>query len=169
MPTVGPKRQPEPEKLGPNPELTKYIQQLVAERYTTMTRLAEAVDMSLSAFSRGIREEGTLSAENCLRLAHEVGERPGVILRLCNRGDFADIADALYGGKEVLSGKERELLHLWRSAEDEGAKNAARYTLQLAATTAKLRAALMHANVTLPPAGKKRRRRTAHKPEHVSG
>jgi plasmid maintenance system antidote protein VapI len=153
------KRQtPAPEQnTGPNPLLLRYVQQLVENRYGTMSRLAEAIDMSLSAFSRAIKEEGSLSSENCIRLAHEVGEHPAVILRLSNRDDFAAIVEDLYPRKEAFSATERALVYLWRTLDYDHAQNQLR-TIQFLSAAAKSDAAKSDAVV-------KRRRRIPLKPK----
>ena len=59
-----------------------------------MGRVAAKIPMSLSAFSRGV-SDGTLSVENCLRLADAVGDDPGKILRLGGKQSIAAVVDRL--------------------------------------------------------------------------
>jgi plasmid maintenance system antidote protein VapI len=101
-----------------NPAFERYVDRLIKTRYGTASALALAIGMSQSAFCRGVREEGTLSVENCLRLAEAIGERPGVILRLVHRDEMAVIADRLFGTtKNTLTRREREHLALWRTVD----------------------------------------------------
>lgn len=89
-------------------------------RYGTAQKLADKIGMSLSAFSRGVRNEGTLNVENCLRLAEETGENPSHVLRLAGKGSTADLIERLYGrARSPLSGGDRELLALWQLLNHE--------------------------------------------------
>lgn len=89
-------------------------------RYGTAERLAHAIGMTPSAFSRGVRNEGTLSTENCLRLAEETGETATRVLRLAGKGDVAELIERLYGrAKTPLSGGDREILGLWANLSQE--------------------------------------------------
>lgn len=102
-------------KGKPNLELIRYVQRLVVSRYGTHSALAAAIGMSLSAFSRAVREEGTLSVENCEKLAVEVGDNPAHILRLARRPEHAEVAENLYGrSDETLTRREMEHMALWR-------------------------------------------------------
>jgi hypothetical protein len=93
-----------------------FIQGLISAKYGTAQAVADAIGMSLSAFSRGVRKEGTLSVENCLRLAAHAGEPPSRVLRLADKVPIAELIEQLYGPeREPLSGMERDLLQLWRS------------------------------------------------------
>jgi hypothetical protein len=87
-------------------------------RYGTAQALSDAIGMSLSAFSRGVRNAGTLGLESCLRLAEVTGEPPSRVLRIAGKGEAAALIDRLYGGalvseKTSLSALERELVTLW--------------------------------------------------------
>lgn len=78
-----------------------------------MGRLAAMIPMSLSAFSRGV-EDGTLSLENCLRLARAVGENPGRILRLAGKPPQADLLDHFTREtEETLSTRAIRLAQVW--------------------------------------------------------
>lgn len=87
-------------------------------RYGTAQALADAIGMSLSAFSRGVRNAGTLGVESLLRLAVETGEPPGKVLRIAGKGDVAELIERLYGTAHAslggVSGQERELIGLWK-------------------------------------------------------
>jgi hypothetical protein len=77
-------------------EFQKWIEKLVDSRYGTAQRLATALGISLSAFSRGVKA-GSLSVESLLRLAVETGEPPSEILRRANKADVAKLIEQLYG------------------------------------------------------------------------
>jgi plasmid maintenance system antidote protein VapI len=107
--------------MGNERAFERFIEDLI-KRYGTAGALADAIGMSLSAFSRGYREEGTLSVENCLRLANEVGERPEMILRLAGKQEVADVFERLSGVKDSqakLSGKELEIATRYRMATQD--------------------------------------------------
>jgi hypothetical protein len=93
-----------------------FIQGLISTKYGTAQAVADAIGMSLSAFSRGVRKEGTLSVENCLRLAAHAGEPPSRVLRLAGKEPIAELIEQLYGSeRDPISGIERDVLQLWRS------------------------------------------------------
>jgi hypothetical protein len=106
----------------PASEFAKFLDTVVADRYGTIRALAEKVGLSFSAFARGIRLQGTLGTESCLRLAAETGEAPGRILRMAGKADVADLIESLYGiaGPLQLGGPEREVLALWHNLDREG-------------------------------------------------
>ncbi len=88
------------------------------DRYGTAGRLADSIGMSLSAFSRGVRNEGTLGVESCLRLAEQTGEPPSRVLRLAGKGSVAELIERLYRPGPLLgrpNGSELELLALWNN------------------------------------------------------
>lgn len=107
-------------RINMNPPFTKYVREWIRQ-YGTAGRLADAVDMSLSAFSRGVRNEGTLSVYSLLRLAEETGEPASKVLRIANKGHVADIIERLYGDSapEGVSGALREHLDDWTALTDE--------------------------------------------------
>jgi transcriptional regulator with XRE-family HTH domain len=86
-------------------------------QYGTAQKLADAIGMSLSAFSRGVRNSGTLGVESLLRLALATGEPPSTVLRIAGKRDVADLVEHLYGtarsSTRGLSGQEQELISLW--------------------------------------------------------
>lgn len=85
------------------------------ERFPTASVLAHEIGMSLSAFSRGVREEGTLSVENCLALARVLGEHPSRVLRLAGRETVAEHIDHLFNNEEnTFSEREHDIIRLWR-------------------------------------------------------
>lgn len=102
-------------------QFSEFIAGLIQSRYGTADKLSKAIGMSLSAFSRGVRNEGTLSVENCLRLAEETGESPRKVLTLAGKEHVADIIERLHGksADHPLSGPEREILALWKTIDSE--------------------------------------------------
>lgn len=128
----------------------QFIDGLV-QKTGTAGAVAQAIGMSLSAFSRGVRNEGTLSVENCLRLAEWSGESPGRVLHLANKGDVAVLIERLYGAERTpVSGPERELSALWRELEPDA--QSALFTLLRALVTA-ARAKLPNRKAA-PPVGR---------------
>lgn len=91
------------------------------EQYGTATKLAGALEMTLSAFLRAIKHEGTLSIENCVRFAQETGEAPGKVLRLAGKADVAELLERVYGGAPApaLNSHQRELLTLWEQIDHD--------------------------------------------------
>jgi hypothetical protein len=99
--------------------LEQYVDRLVKTKYGTAGRLAAKIGMSLSAFSRGVNEEGTLSVENCLRLADEVGDKAAKILRLAGKPHVADVVERITGaGTETLSSKAHAVGYKWDTLND---------------------------------------------------
>ena len=99
----------------PEETFRSFIQRWISE-YGTAGRLAESIGLSLSAFSRGVRNEGTLGVESCLRLAEETGEPPAHVLRLAGKPKVADLLERIYGRRQSvlrLGRQERELLDVW--------------------------------------------------------
>lgn len=117
-----------------NPALCRFVDRLILNRFGTAHALAAAIGMSSSAFSHGVREEGTLSVENCLRLADAIGERPSVILKLAKKPEMAVLSERLYGGRMTLSPREKELVRVWREL-DEDARNAHETLMQITKQT----------------------------------
>jgi hypothetical protein len=86
------------------------------EHYGSAQRLAGAIGISLSAFSRGVRLKGSLGVESCLRLAAETGDHPSRVLRLAGKAEVAELIERLYGSRLAvtrISRPERELLGRW--------------------------------------------------------
>ena len=111
-----------------------YIKGLIRQ-HGTAGAVANMIGMSLSAFSRGVRNEGTLSELNLLRLSKAVGESPDTVLRLADKDEVADLIRDQYGEpREPLSDEDRALLalhpaikrHLLRLVEGLTAKRRAR-------------------------------------------
>jgi hypothetical protein len=95
------------------------------DRYGTAQALADAIDMSLSAFSRGVRNAGTLGVESLLRLAEQTGEDPSKVLRIAGKGDVARLIEQLYGRHSQFirpSRKERDFLALWNALGTDAQK-----------------------------------------------
>jgi hypothetical protein len=92
----------------------EWIQALIADRFGTPTALANALDMHLTVFSRGVAT-GTFSMVNLLKLAKVADEHPSKVLRLAGKSDEADLIEALYGtSEEFISPSQRELLAKWK-------------------------------------------------------
>lgn len=72
------------------------VDRLVRDRFGTAAALAEAINLSHSAFSRGVHA-GTLSTLNLLRLAAAAELSPSEVLRSAKKGDIADLIETLYG------------------------------------------------------------------------
>jgi hypothetical protein len=104
-----------------NPQLERFIDDAIDRRFRTSSALADAIGMSLSAFSRGIREEGTISTENCLELAKVLSERPAKILRLARRKRVAELLEQLHPTL-TLSPDEEHVVELWRRIKNDEAK-----------------------------------------------
>lgn len=94
------------------PTFRQYIKTLI-DRYGTARAVAELIPMSESAFSRGVRNEGTLSEENLLRLAEATGEDILHVLRVAGKGTVADIIERNFRqANRPLSREDRFLLDL---------------------------------------------------------
>lgn len=93
-------------------DFQRFIQHLVRE-HGTATAIAEGIDMSLSAFSRLVRNEDTLGVHSCLLLARFAGESPVKVLTLAGKGATADLAQELFGSEnQPLSAIDRQLIGL---------------------------------------------------------
>src|SRR5262245_7962461 len=101
---------------SPNPKLERFIDELLDDRiFPTRGKIAEAVGMTDSGFSRAIRDEGTLSVESCFLLARAVKERPATILRVAGKDDLAEVVAALCQAKTfALTRREIEHVEQWR-------------------------------------------------------
>jgi plasmid maintenance system antidote protein VapI len=122
-----------------NQPLCRFVDRLIAEKFGTAHELAKAIGMSSSAFSHGVREEGTLSFENCVRLAVAIGERPSMILKLARKPEMAAIADRAFTTHMGLSPREKDLIKTWRKL-DEDAQYAHETLMQIAKEPKKPRA-----------------------------
>lgn len=101
------------------PNFRQYIASLT-DRYGTARAVAALIPMSESAFSRGVRNEGTLSEENLLRLAEAVGDNPLEVLRIAGKGAVADIIERQFGKPRApLSATDRALLALPDDAKQQ--------------------------------------------------
>lgn len=113
-----------------NPALARFVDDLIRTRYATAHALAKAIGMSQSALSRGVQDEGTLSIENCIRLALAAGQHPSKVLRLALRREVADLIELAYGPiKELLNREEVEDITSWREL-DGPARDAHRVLIQ---------------------------------------
>lgn len=71
----------------------------VEQQFDTLQAIADAMEMSLSAFSRGVKLR-QLSVDSCLRLAEVLGEPPSFILDLAGKAETARRIERLYGGQQ---------------------------------------------------------------------
>lgn len=93
-------------------DFQKFIARLIRE-HGTATAIADGIEMSLSAFSRLVRNEDTLGVHSCLLLAEFSGESPSKILALAGKGDTAALIERLYGDQhQSLSALDRALVDL---------------------------------------------------------
>ncbi len=78
-------------------ELRAWVEAVVDARYEGVAgRLAAAIDLSESAFSRGLTK-GTLGIDSLLRLAAVTGESASLVLRRAGKPDIAHWIEAVYG------------------------------------------------------------------------
>ena len=93
-------------------DFQRFIARLIRQ-YRTANAVADLIPMSLSAFTRGVRNENTLNVENCLLLAEAVGEDPLKVLRLAGKDSVADVIERNFGAPRApLSAQDRALLDL---------------------------------------------------------
>jgi len=82
--------------------------------FGTLQTIAKHMDVTFSGFLRAVKQ-GTLSVENCLRLAEVLGEEPAVIFRVANKPDLADQFERLYGKTtNPMTEEERGIVSMWR-------------------------------------------------------
>jgi hypothetical protein len=75
--------------------------------------------VTFSGFLRGVKQ-GTLSAENCLRLAEVLGEDPRVVFRAAQKAELAEQIDRLYGAAVPhISATQRAVLDAWEALAPE--------------------------------------------------
>lgn len=105
----------------PMSELRRWIEELIEQRYGTASKLADAIGMSVSAFSRSTKA-GTLSTENLLRLALETGEAAPKVFERAGKGEVSALIEQLYGRAVATPDAERKrLLALYDAlASDDG-------------------------------------------------
>lgn len=93
-------------------EFQRFIQQIVRE-HGTVTAVADGIAMSVSAFSRLVRNEDTLGVHSCLLLARFAGESPVKVLTLAGKRETADLAQELFGSERTpISALDRQLIAL---------------------------------------------------------
>lgn len=88
-----------------------------ASKFKTLQKLAAEMRVTFSGFLRGVKQ-GTLSVENCLLLAEQLGEEPPAVLRVAQKGAVANLIERLYGKQKHarLTGKQRWLIAAYESA-----------------------------------------------------
>jgi hypothetical protein len=88
-------------------------------KFGTLQNLAEQMGVTFSGFLRGVKQ-GTLSAENCLRLAEVLGEDPRVVFRAAQKAELAEQIDRLYGAAVPhISAAQRAVLDMWEALAPE--------------------------------------------------
>lgn len=84
-------------------------------KFDTLQTLATHMGVTFSGFLRGVKQ-GTLSAENCLRLAEVLGEEPAAVFRAAKKPGLADQFERLYGTTtNPMTEEERALVTDWRA------------------------------------------------------
>jgi plasmid maintenance system antidote protein VapI len=96
-----------------NQHLEDYMRRS-GERYRTLSALAQTIGMSASALNRAVHVQGTLSLENCLRLADTFGDDPCVVLRAAGKLEEAALLERLRGKKAVISQRARDHVAQWQ-------------------------------------------------------
>jgi hypothetical protein len=105
-----------------------FVKSLI-DRAGSATAVADQIGMSVSAFQRGVQNNGSLGVTALLRLAKWAGESPVTVLNLAGKRDAAALIDELMDpGYAPQSGPERELVGLWRNIKNPNAQQAL-YTL----------------------------------------
>lgn len=106
----------------PNP-LAEYIDEVIQTRmFKTRKQIAQALRMKESTFSKSVNVDGTLTVEQCIRLAGLVGVPVPGILQLTGRHELAKLATQMLSpsGDRLLSKYEWELISLWRQLTETG-------------------------------------------------
>lgn len=100
----------------------EYFEQWI-RLYGTQGRLAEKIGLTDSAFSRGLKREGTFGFETLLAFCEETGEPVDKVLRIAGKSELADRLARIYGSKgdapSRLAAPDRELLELWREIPED--------------------------------------------------
>lgn len=88
------------------------------EKHGAAQPIAEELDISLSALLRGV-QVGTLSTENCLRLAEAYALRPSEVLQVAGKGEIATLIEGLYGKPipTTILASDRRRLDRWRALD----------------------------------------------------
>jgi len=88
-------------------------------KFQNPQNLARMMRVTFSGLLRGLKS-GTLSTENCFRLAEVLAEDPAVVLRIAKKGDVADQIERMYRApKNPISVREREFLDRISGMSDE--------------------------------------------------
>jgi len=99
--------------------LAEYIDRVLHHRrrgYSKQRELSRDIGMHESGFTRAVQDQGTLSVEQCLRLAYILRVDPVVLLHLAKRGDVAEILKEMTRVDVTgLARRERELVEQWRN------------------------------------------------------
>jgi hypothetical protein len=96
-----------------------FVEQLIATKFETATRLAHSIGMELSPFTRGVRA-GTLSLTNLLKLAKVAEAPPSDVLRMAKKTAEAALLEELYGsGRDALTQSRRTLIETWDEIPDD--------------------------------------------------
>jgi hypothetical protein len=78
-----------------------------SKRFGSRKRLARAMGISLTALSRGVKNN-RFNLWTCLKLAQATGESPDYILRCVGKARTADLLDSLFGTGARLRAEEME-------------------------------------------------------------
>lgn len=95
----------------------QWIESLVAERFGTKTKLAEAIGVSLTQIGRGA-DAGKYSVVNLLKLAKVAEADPSWVLQLAGKGDIALLIEDLYG-KSTLTPEQRAWLRAFADVPEK--------------------------------------------------
>ncbi|HYM24969.1 MAG TPA: hypothetical protein VEU08_17250 [Vicinamibacterales bacterium] len=82
-------------------------------KFQNSMNLAKMMGITFSGLLRAMKT-GTMSTENCLRLAEVLGEDPPAVLRLAKKPKVAEQIERMFGKRtRTLSAEDRELLEDW--------------------------------------------------------
>jgi len=101
-----------PQPSHPPTSLSDFLDSLLPT-YGTAQAVADAVGVTLSPFSRGIRQ-GSLGTMTLLRLALKTHTSPSLLLRLSRKEKLADLLERLYGKPRGDALSDEEEQHLAR-------------------------------------------------------
>lgn len=78
-------------------ELEEFIRSQISRRFLKVGRLAKAIGLTHSSFTRGVRDHGTLGLESLLRLAQVTNTPASDVLRIGKKAELAALIEQLYG------------------------------------------------------------------------